>query len=131
MASIDLVYRARDYLRTRGISCYTKRLDSFVGKEGNVLRPVEFIITEEYYNGEYEGEYIFQAFCRSRSEEEAATQAGEIADELEGVVLTTANGSFIMDSGGIEIYAEPQELVLDEADMYCWEARFLAHVQKG
>lgn len=131
MAGIDLVYRVRDFLQAEGYDVSTKRLDALTGKEGNVLRHIQFARTAEYYDGTVEGDVVFQLICRSHEEMKAAQDCCDMAEDIEGMTVTTNNGSFVMDSGGIEIYTEPQELRLDEANMYAWEARFKAHIEKG
>lgn len=125
---IDLVDRARDFLADHGYEAHVKRLDAFTGKEGIVLRRVPSTVTGRYFDGGEAVSYIYQVVVRRRSEREAMEQCCDIAELLKGAWLESGNGSYAF--VGQEVYTEPQELKLDEANYYAWEVRIEASISR-
>ena len=125
---IDLVDMARSYLAERGYEAHVKRLDEFTGREGIVLRRIPSTVTERYFDGGEAVSYVYQVIVRRRSERRAMEECSDIAELLKDAWLESGNGSYAF--GGQEIYTEPQELALDEAGFYAWEARLVASITR-
>lgn len=125
---IDLVDRAKEFLAEKGYEAHVKRLDQFTGKEGIVLRRVGGAVTGRYFDGGESVSCIYQVVVRRRSEREAMEQCCDIAELLKDAWLESENGSYSL--VGQEAYTEPQELALDEAGFYAWEARIEASISR-
>lgn len=124
---IDLIDRAKDLLAERGYDAHAKRLDSFTGKEGVVLRRVPSTVTERYLDRSESVSYLYQVVVRRRSERQAMEECCEIAELLADAWLDSGNGSYSF--VGQEAYTQPQELALDEAGFYAWQARIEARIE--
>lgn len=125
---IDLVDRARDFLAAKGYEAHVKRLDSFTGKEGIVLRRVPSTVTGRYFDGTESVSCIYQVIVRRRSERQAMEECCDIAALLKDAWLGSGNGSYAF--VGQEVYTEPQELALDEAGFFAWEVRLEASITR-
>ena len=128
---IDLHERVKTYLESKGFTGVSlKRLDSFTGKEGIVIRAMPKTLVESYYDGVRVYDQPYQIIVRRRSEAEAMETCASIADALEGVILQSANGSFVPHgSSGQQVYTAPQELALEEANFYAWHVRMTARIE--
>lgn len=113
----------RDALRAMGYDAHTKRLDAFTGREGIVLRPLAYSVTERDYAGGEAGDFAYRVIVRRRS----AAQAEEDCRELAALLPTVEAGAAAR-VAGCRVQVEPQELELDEAGFHAWEARIAAHI---
>lgn len=125
--AFDLMDRARDYLRAHGIGdASTKRLDSFTGKEGTVVRMLSEKREGFDYDGSEERSVLYQVVARRRSEKEAQEVCAAAAAVLDGAFIPSGNGSYVFDSQ--EVTSHANELELDEAMFYAWEVRVTAKI---
>ena len=108
---------------------YVKRLDELTGKEGIVVRPSALLTARRYSNRTWTTDYIVNVMCRYRSEHEAMQTCFGLRDLLDGAALARINGSYRWTS--TEVYTEPQEIALDEADMYVWSVQLTVRIERG
>lgn len=128
---IDLHERAKAYLEAKGFTGISlKRLDSFTGKEGIVIRAMPKTLVESYYDGTAVYDQPYQIIVRRRSEAEAMETCSSIAETLEGVILASARNEYQPHgTDGQKVYTAPQEMALDEADFYAWHVRMTARIE--
>ena len=126
---IDICERARDWLEAEGFKdVHVKRLDQFTGKEGIVIRPFPTTTTDHYYDRSTSQTYVYQVTVRRRSEAKAIEDCFAVANTLDGAYLPSKNGSYgFVDQ---EIYTEPQEQELEEANYYAWQVRMVATITR-
>jgi len=126
--TVDLVDRVRDALLLNGhADAHVKRLDSFTGKEGICIRRLPSTTVNRYIDRSRTAEYVYQVVVRRRSERAAMDECCDIADLLDGMRVESGNGSYRFSSQ--EVYTEPQELELDEANFYAWHVRMVASIE--
>ena len=125
--TFDLIDRARDYLRSHGIPDATaKRLDSFTGKEGTVVRLLSEKTEFVDYAGEEERSVLYQVVVRQRSEAEAEDVCRLAADVLDGAELPSDSGAYTFIDQ--EVASHANEIELDESLFYAWEVRIRANI---
>ncbi len=125
--SFDLIDRVRDYLRANGLpDASTKRLDSFTGKEGAVVRLLSEKTEFVDYAGEEERSVLYQVVVRRRSEADAEEGCRLAAQVLDGAEMPSGNGSYAFDDQ--EVASHANEMELDESLFYAWEVRVRATI---
>ena len=123
--TFDLIDRARDYLRSHGIPDATaKRLDSFTGKEGVVIRLLSEKTEFVDYAGEEERSVLYQVVVRRRSEAEDVCRLA--AEMLDGAELPSESGAYTFIDQ--EVASHANEIELDESLFYAWEVRIRANI---
>lgn len=125
--SYDICESARAVLAENGIEASLKRLDSFTGKEGTVIRAVPSATVDRYYDRSRTVAAIYQVACRSRSERTAKETAERAADALAWAEVPSLNGSYRFISQ--EIYTEPAEMDLEEDGFYAYQVTFRAEIE--
>lgn len=124
---IDLLDVAEKRIREAGYRfTYFRRLDSAAKREGIIIRRLPATVTGRYYDGRKDVRYYFQVIVKRRSEERAMIECESIADLMEIVDLSSANGSYSITSCVVD--AEPQELELNESNMYAWKTVLMASI---
>ncbi len=124
---IDLFEIARDRVREWYPRTFLKRFDVQTGKDGVCIRPVQGTTVKQYFDGSREITQPYQVIVRDRSELKAMQVCQDIADRLMRERLESANGSYTFLAP--MVYAEPQELQLDEKNLYAWVVTMAAHIQ--
>ena len=126
---VDLCERAADWLRYKGFKdVFVKRLDQFSGKEAIVIRPFPTTTVGRYFDRERDEQYIYQITVRRRSEQKAIEDCYAVAEALNEAYLPSTNGSYIFIDQ--EIYTEPQQQELEEANFYAWQVRIVAYITR-
>lgn len=125
--SYDICESARAVLAANGIEASLKRLDSFTGREGTVIRSVPSATVDRYYDRSRVVAAIYQVACRSRSEKTAKETAERVADALAWAEVPSLNGSYrFIDQ---EIYTEPSEMELEEDGFYAYQVTIRAEIE--
>ncbi|MEY8460139.1 hypothetical protein AALA69_03295 [Eggerthellaceae bacterium 24-137] len=125
--TFDLIDRARDHLRANGLpDACAKRLDSFTGKEGTVVRLLSEKTEFVDYAGEEERSVLYQVVARRRSEADAEEACRLAARVLDGAYIPSANGSYRFEWQ--EVASHANEIELDESLFYAWEVRVRAYI---
>ena len=126
---LDVCEVIRDALEAKGFeNVYLKRLGELTGREGIVVRPVSPSVSRRYADRSWSTDFIVNVMCRYRSESEAMAACYAVASAIDSAQLESANGSYKWTSTGV--YTEPQELVLDEANMYVWAVQFRVVIER-
>ena len=125
---VDLTERAAAAIRKLGWDgVYLKRFDTFTGKEAICVRPVQATVEASYMDGTREMLVPYQIIVRRRSEAEAMRACCDIAEDLEGLYIPSANGSYEFVCG--LVYADPAELRLEnETNFYAWACTMAARI---
>lgn len=126
---VDVRESLKKILETQGYTVSLKRLDSFTGKEGIVLRQVMPQRTEKYLDTSRSYDYIVHVVVRNRSEKTAMDTCCDIADLVEDLPINSLNGSYVWT--GTDIYTEPEEMVLDEDNFYAWNTRIRVRIERS
>ena len=127
---VDVCEVIRAVLEAAGYKpVYVKRLDALTGKEGIIVRPSYLQTARRYSDRTYTTDYIANVMCRFHSEQAAMQACYGIRDLLDGAALPSINGSYRWTS--TEVYTEPQEIALDEADMFVWSVQLTVRIERG
>ena len=125
MAS-DLLERICETLKESGYPCLKKRLDQFTGREGNLVRLMPATVTSRNFDRTRNVRQPFQVIVVRESERVAKEVCEAIAEVLDDVPIESANGSYI--AVKTELYTGPEELDLNEQNLYAWHVRFIAEI---
>lgn len=124
---IGLIDVAEKRIRDAGFGkTYFRRLDSSAKREGIVIRVLPATTLGRYFDGSRDVRYYFQIIVKRRSEERAMNECDAIADLLERADLSSEDGSYSVTSCVVD--SEPQELELNESNMYAWKVVLMASI---
>ena len=124
---LDLFEIARDHVKAWYPQTYLKRFDTATGKEGVYIRPIQGTTVKSYMDGSREVNQPYQIIVRNRSELKAMQACEDIAIRLERTRLNSKNGSYTFLNSFV--YAEPQELQLDEKNLFAWVVVMAAYIE--
>ena len=126
---VDVCESMKQILDAAGYTASLKRLDSFTGKEGIVLRRVLPQRTERYFDNGRSYDFIVHVVVRRRSEAQAMYECSDIAELLTDCPVESLNGSYTWT--GTDIYTEPEEMALDEDNFYAWNTRVNVRIERS
>lgn len=118
---IDVVERAKALYEENGYSVSLKRLDTFTGREGIVLRKLPSTFVDRSYDGYRTLDYLWQVVVRTRDPRKGQETAEALARLTDLEPLPSANGSYWFISQ--ELYTPVEELDLDESNFYAFAFR--------
>lgn len=123
---MDLLTQVKEEVESFGYDVSLKRFDTFTGKEGVYLSPVQASLITAYMDGSEERLQPYQIVVRMREAKAASQTCSDIATRLERADFPSKDGSYQWVSGGV--YEHPQELELEEAGFYAWVCQMQARV---
>jgi len=124
---MDVCESIQSALKAEKIDASLKRLDSFTGKEGVIIRRVIPEFSGRYMDTTRTVNFIAHIVVRNRSEKAAMELCEWIANFLQDRPLASLDGSYTWSA--TSIYTEPQEMELDESNFYAWNTRIEVQIE--
>lgn len=126
MMKLDLVDCIVSYLAEEGFRVSKKRFDAFTGKEGSYIYLMPATTAIRYMDGRKDIDQPYTVVVKRRSEQEAMEECQDIEQALDMAVIDSKNGSYRMVVN--TVYVGSQEVDLDDANFYAWQASFIAEI---